>query len=253
MAMRLSELETIPGGNVGMTIGVVRSLITSAEVLRPYDHRSAQTALGRMRDRGETLRLRHASPAAKATPLARPADIAVDRAVGVVESRLSDFEILTGPDAVEAARVHALLFPEGLGFLRFKYKEEWTQVDALLTRIEKEELEPSLNTLVGAQFITHLRACQAAYGAALHVTTASTDAPSTLADPFAAVREALSTYVSVLVSAVKNEELPEADVIRALAPIAEAKQTLASAKKRAAAKGEDEEEDVDVGEELPKV
>ena len=236
-----------------MTIGVVRSLITAAEVLRPHDHRSAQTALGRMRDRGETLRLRHASPVAKATPLARPADIAVDRVVGVVESRLSDFEILTGPDSVEAARVHALLCPEGLGFLRFKYTEEWTQVDALLTRIEKEGLEPSLNTLVGAEFITHLRACQAAYGDALHVTKASTPAtPSTLADPFAAVREALVTYVGVLVSAVKNEELPEADVIRALAPIAEAKQTLASAKKRAA-KGEDEEEEEDVGQELPKV
>ena len=48
------------------------------------------------------------------------------------------------------------------------------------------------------------------------------------------------------------EELPEADVLRALEPLAEAKQTLADAKKRAA-KGEEEEEEEDLGEELPKV
>lgn len=252
--MRLSDLETVPVVNAGMLISLVRGLVTAAEAIRVHAHRSAKTALGRMRDRGETLRIgHHASPKPKSINLAKPADTAVDRAVGVVESRLSDFEILSGPNSVEAARVHALLFPEGLGFLRFKYKEEWTQVDALLKRIQDERLEASLSTLVGEEFITHLRACQEAYGEALHVTKVDeSTATPTLAEPFAATRDALLTYVQVLVAAVKNEELPEADVLRALAPMAKAKQTLASAKKRAA-KGEEEEEEEDVGEELPKV
>ena len=251
--MRLSDLETVPVVNAGMLISMVRGLVTAALALKPHNHKSAKTALGRLRDRGESLRVsHHASPSPKSTNLARPADLAVDRIVSVVESRLSDFSVLSGPNTDEAARIHALLFPEGLGFLRFKFKEEWTQVDALLTRIENEGLEASLNTLVGAEFITHLRACQATYGEALNLTKVSDYATSaTLAEPFFAAREALQTYVHVLVAAVKNEELPEADVLRALEPIAEAKVTLANAKKRAA-KGEAEEEEA-LGEALPTV
>ena len=252
MAMRLSDFDTLPAANAGMLVGMIRGVITAFSVIRPHENASARTALTRVRERGETLRLaHHASPVAKTASAAKPADTVVDRIVGIVESRLADYSVLTSANAVEAARIHGLLFPEGLGFLRWKFTEEWVQVDALLTRIAENHLEASLDALVGSEFMAHLRASQAAYGDALNLTRVSEPAatPAKLAEPFTAARDALTTYVTVLVGLVRNEELPEADVLRALAPIFDTKQTLADAKKRAV---KDAEED-DIDEELPNV
>jgi hypothetical protein len=256
MAMRLSDFDTLPTANAGMLIGMIRGVITASSVVLSHGHASTRTALTRVRTRGETLRLaHHATPVVKPLNMAKPTDLAVDRIVGIVESRLADYDVLSGPRAVEAARIHPLLFPEGLGFLRFKYKEEWVEVDALLTRIEENHLQASLDDLVGPEFIEHLRGCQAAYGDALHLTRASeaTSTPATLAEPFAAARDALATYVNLLVVLVRNEELPEADVRRALNTIAEVRDTLSDAKKRAAKEEEVAEDEEQLNEELPNV
>lgn len=133
----------------------------------------------------------------------------------------------------EAERVYALLFAKGFAFLTLRYPEQWAEGEAILGRVTSENLEPTLDRLVGAPFLRELRARQAAYGEALGITKSKAATPEAvnLVEPLRAARAALATYARVVVAAVENGDLDEAVAIPMLAPLASLRASLRGKRK----------------------
>lgn len=232
MAFDASLYETIPQTNVAATLALVRSVITANRV---NTLPAAKKALKRVRTTGENLReLHHAAPPAKSESMTRAADASMDRIWNAFEQRLAAFVEIGGDDGAEAERIHSLLFPNGMGFLKFKYAEQWAEGEAILGRITSERLDPALDKLVGVPFTKALRDRHAAYGQALGITKAKaveTQSVS-LVEPLREARAALGTYMRVLVAAVDNGEFDESDAMLALAPILALRNSVRATKKK---------------------
>jgi hypothetical protein len=234
MTFDTTPYETVPQTNVAGTVALIRATITASKAITLP---AGRKALKRLRTAGEALRtLHHATPPAKSESTTRAADASMDRIWNAVEQRLSANLELGGDDGAEAERVHAILFPKGMGFLAFKYAEEWAEGEAVLGRIAAQKLEASLDKLVGASFVKVLRERHAAYGEALGITKTKAAEPdaASLVEPLRAARGALSTYVRVLVAAAENGDIDEGEATTALAPIAALRQSLRSSKKKGA-------------------
>lgn len=233
----LADVETLPVLTAPLALALTRSLLTAAtSILGAEASRGLRTAVGRVRTEGEALRVGYlAATAARPESVVRVADTAEDRAVGAIHRRLEDFSIL--PEAhtlrVEAERIDGVLFPNGMGFLAGKYREEWAEVEAIQTRITEHGFAERLSALVGEPFVAHLATTHAAYGEALGITSAAADAPiPTVQEPYTRLRSALSIYLGVVVSGVRNEEIALAQALVALEPVARMK---AEAKARGSA------------------
>ena len=232
MAFDAALYDTVPQTNAGGTVALLRAVITaSKEVTLP----SGKKALRRVRAAGENLReLHQAAPPAKSESLTKAADMAMDRIWSAVGQRISAYSEVGGEDGAEAARVHALMFPNGMGFLNSKYAEQWAEGEAILGRIASEKLEGALDKFVGAPFLKVLRERHVAYGEALGITKPKAPGAdvASLVEPLRQARAALMTYARVLVAAVDNDELDEAVATRALAPIAALRTSLRSRRKK---------------------
>jgi hypothetical protein len=226
--------ETLPQTNVAGTLALIRSTITASKGV-PLP--AAKKALKRVRASGEELRTLHqATPPAKAENVTKAADASMDRIWSAVEQRLAAHLELGGDAGAEAERVHGILFPRGMGFLGFRYAEQWAEGEAIVGRIASEKLEPSLDSLVGHTFVKALRERHAAYGEALGITKQRPTEvdPANLLEPLRAARAALATYMRVVVAAVDNGDFDESEGTAVLSPIAALRQSLRSTKKKGA-------------------
>ncbi len=239
MAFDSSLYNTIPQARVSGTIALIRAVITASKGV--VGHAGAKKALRRARDAGEALSsLYYAAPKAKSASVTKELDNQVDRIWAVFESRLAAWLELGGADGEEAERIKGILFPDGMGFLKFRYNDQWTVGEAILARVTSEELEASLDKLVGAPFLEAVRARQKAYGDGIGITKEKAPVvdEAELNEPLRLARAALSTYARVVASAVDNEEITEKIALSALAPIDELRTSLRASKKKGASKEE---------------
>lgn len=142
----------------------------------------------------------------------RKADIVVDNAAGALDQFLEAWTRLpnTLPEAQQAAAARQALFPDGTGFLRLSFSEEWAQIDRRLALIKKDGIDKQIAGLGGAAFVRHLEEAHAAYGKALGLTSVPATPAETvvLRDPLLALIAALRLYV-IKVAAYRDEEKPE--------------------------------------------
>ena len=240
MSFDPSLYDTVPQTNVAGTLALVRSLVT-AGTSGPSTP-AAKKALKRVREAGESLRSAHqAAPPARLESQTRAADTAVDRIWNAVEQRLVAHLELGGKEAEEARRIHEILFPSGLGFLAFKYREQWAEGEAVLARIASEGLEPALDTLVGKPFLEAVRERQRRYGEVLGITQAKPleEGAPALVEPLREVRRAISTYVRVWAAAADNGDVDARDASAALAPL-DTLRTATQAQRKKGARAVDE-------------
>ena len=160
----------------------------------------------------------------------RQTDTRVDRAWGVIESRLASWQVLTNEVHREgrerAAELHAKFFGDGLGFLKFEYMSEHAESQKRLNWIV-DAVETDLVRLVGEPFVTNLREAHAAYGIALGITAPMTAAEAAkIAAPLRALQSAIANYSVQVVAWYSNLDEAAADydeqvraVRKALAPI----------------------------------
>ena len=235
----LADVETLPVLSAPLALALSRSLLTAAtSILGAEASRGLRTAVGRVRTEGEALRVGYlAATAARPESVVRVADTAEDRAVGTIRRRLEDFSILPpeNPLRAEAERLDSVLFPNGIGFLAGKFREEWAEVEAIQERVTEHSFADRLSALVGEAFTAHLATTHAAYGEALGITSAVEGGTPTLQEPYNRLRSALNIYVGVVVSGARNEEIDLALALAALEPIAKMK---SEAKARGAAEPE---------------
>lgn len=232
----LTGLDTAPQVSAAMSLALVQGLIAAGKPVTTF--KSAKLALARVRATGETLRTLHtATPPPKPESATKAADTTMDRAAKAVFDRLKSYTALdpVTEEAEDAARIQAILFPNGLELLNLKYREEWAEVDAIRERIRSQKLGPALATLIGSAFVDNLYRAHDAYGEALNLTKPKEEAAeiAKLAAPLKALRDALGTYAQVLVAAAKNEEIPVDAVVKALEPMTAVKNDVKlSAKNR---------------------
>ena len=168
---------------------------------------------------------------AGATPLsAKQTDVRLDRGWGAIESRLSNWSVLTDdahrPSCERAAELHQKFFGEGLLFLTFEYMSEHSESQKRINWIVGE-VETDLLRLVGEPFVTNLRQAHAAYGVALGITAPMTAAEAAkVAAPLRALQAAIANYSVQVIAWYSNldDTAPDyADQVRAvrkaLAPI----------------------------------
>ena len=233
MAFDSSAYDTVPQTRVSGTVALVRGLITASKGVHFYA--SAKKALKRVHSSGDDLRLAFQAPTkAKSESATKLADNLVDRIWSAYEQRLASCFELEGAKAVEARRVHDILFGNGMGFLKLKFRDQWAEGEAILARIKTESLEASLDSLVGAEFLKVLRDRQAAYGEALGITKKmelETD-ETTMAELLRVARAEIGKYARVVAAAVDNEEIEARVAAEALKPLDDLRLSLKSTKKK---------------------
>ncbi|MFO0613018.1 MAG: hypothetical protein U0414_10540, partial [Polyangiaceae bacterium] len=146
-----------------------------------------------------------------AKPLsARDADTLVDRAHKALGDRLAAYalvgELLDDTSAADAAAVRARLYPDGLGFLKLKFHEEWAESDKRVRRIEEEGLRPALDRLAGKMFVDALIEAHTRYGVALGITKADTSVTAVVIDAYKALVGAIEQYIRVVAGTVFDDE-----------------------------------------------
>lgn len=155
----------------------------------------------------------------------RQADLVVDNAVGALDQFLAAWERL--PDSLWesqlAASTRQALFPDGTGFLKLSFEQEWAQVERRIALGKSEGLDKNIDKLGGGAFWKHLMAAQTAYGKVLGLTAVPAPPAETvgLRDPLEALVAALRLYV-IKVTAHRDEAAPETLALsdRLLRPLA---------------------------------
>ena len=219
MSFDTSNYAKSPSVSAAETVALLASLIAAATVTKT--HAKVSIVLRGIRTLGETLRLALFAPIEKSASNTRDIDLAMDRIWRSIEARLSAAYELNATDADEARRVYGIIFPDGLSFTNLRYLLQWTEGEAIFSRIEAKSLTDSLNHLVGEEYITIAKTRHEAYGTAIGAT-AALDAPPVepgIAEPLRQVRAGIAAYGRIVAALVDMGDLSEADASAALAPI----------------------------------
>jgi hypothetical protein len=130
-------------------------------------------------------------------------DKRLDNCWSAVRARLTAYSCLPEdhPLRVQAERIDALLFSDGLSFLKSPYLVQHSESERRLALIASEGVEGDLRELVGPTFVDELRAAHGEYGRALGITAPSeAKAPARVGEPYRAMQAALRGYVLQLVA-----------------------------------------------------
>jgi hypothetical protein len=130
-------------------------------------------------------------------------DKRLDNCWSAVRGRLASYSCLPEghPQRAQAARLDALLFPEGLSFLKSPYPVQHTESDRRLALIASEGVEGELRELVGPVFVDELRVAHGEYGRVLGITVPTeAKTPARVAEPFRAMQVALRGYLLQMVA-----------------------------------------------------
>jgi hypothetical protein len=161
-----------------------------------------------------------------ADPRARAADRALDDAWGAFQTWLLGWTRL--PDSAhvkvrEARALYADLFPRGLQFLTYDFKDEWKESATRLDDIGKRRDDQLIDALGGAPFLATIARAHKTYGEALHILSS----PHDEADPDLVVQRALEAthmalreYVAQVAATVRRSDPGSVDVAEhLLAPL----------------------------------
>lgn len=214
--------QTLPKMNIASAYSLGCALIAASPKGLPALPRKALAKV-----RSSVLGLREAwierSMAAKAEDK-RPADLALDTAWSACQARAESYTWLPAdryPEAVVAAEVRDIAFPDGLGFLKLAYEQQWAESERRLAALESSGRMADFERIVGADLLAELRRTHAEYGRVLGITKAAE--PTTqvyLADRLVEVRVAMASYVLKVLATVDDDDPSSVESARrALRPI----------------------------------
>ena len=126
----------------------------------------------------------------------REVDILTDQGFGALRQNLESHAMLPSGRSKKADRAHRLLgqlFPDGLGFLNWKYAEQLAAMEVLLGRIDSDGLAGDIDAVCGPEFLANIRTNLLDYRSmVLHAEVASLDV--SLIESVRQVAEAVVDY-----------------------------------------------------------
>jgi hypothetical protein len=150
-------------------------------------------------------------------------DNACDNAWSCGHGRLSCYASLPvaiWPKAERAAALVALVFPEGLTFLRLPYAAQWAEQERRLAMIDAMELAPEIDELCGPEFLGEIRRTHTIYGEVLGITSPVDKAlAAKVGEPLRELQRVIGQYMRKLAVMAEDSEDSLALALRALAPI----------------------------------
>jgi hypothetical protein len=211
--------------------GPVRATSRSAPVLAarlengaPSDLSSSQReALTLVRVRADEVQAVQSERDRLAPAKTRAVREAVGGAWNAVHDGLHAASRLSGTERADTAlRVLDSLFPFGVGFVLADAEGCWAESERHLERVDTEGFAPTIDGLLGPEFLTGLRAKHADLGNAIGVGSAPRAIPSSTALNVALKRfgQAVGRYARLMMAAV-DEDNDEScrRFLRAVAPI----------------------------------
>jgi hypothetical protein len=240
MAFDPSSYTTMPQTGAPGTLAVVTAVISASKDVVEYV--SAKKALKRLRAAGERLRLGYKPPAGpKSESAKRAMDTKADRSWGSLEMRLAAACELEGEAGEAARRAREALFPNGLEFLKMKYREQWIVADAMLKQLVEEDREAAVSRIAGPEYLSLVRERHVAYGEVLGITKPLESAAEVakIAELLSDVRLELGKYARVIAAGVENSEIEEHVALAALKPVDDLRIALRNAKKKGEAEPEE--------------
>ena len=197
----------LPSGSTADLLALARALESACDGDAPDN---ARKAMKKVRATAAALAVEWDKKDAIKPMSARDADTLVDRAHKAIDDRLAAYalvsELLDDASGADAAAVRARLYPDGLGFLKLKFHEEWAESDKRVRRIEDEGLRPALERLAGKMFVDALSEAHARYGVALGITKADTSITAVVIDAYKALVGAIEQYIRVVAWTVFDDE-----------------------------------------------
>ncbi len=153
----------------------------------------------------------------------RHLDAALDGGwLGLREAIVARSRLPGHPLAERAAALAKTLFPDGLGFLRASYNEQWTLSQLHLERIAEEDLQPEIDAVGAGEFVPYIRNAQIAFGEALGVGESGipVDDTTALSRASANLGDAIADYGRILAGEVDRDDPASVARFRdAVAPI----------------------------------
>jgi hypothetical protein len=148
-----------------------------------------------------------------ADPRARAADRALDDAWGALQTWLLGWTRLPDgahPRVPMARGLYAELFPKGLQFLTYDFKDEWKESAKRLDAIAQKRQDDLVDALGGTAFLTTVTRAHKAYGEALHITSAGAgqgpDPDADVVKALDATHMALREYVAQVAATVRRDD-----------------------------------------------
>jgi hypothetical protein len=156
-------------------------------------------------------------------PVAKPFDVAMDRAWATIVRRIRDHAELPverHPEAITAAKVYAVV--HDLSILKLNYLAEFAQIGARLDSLKREGLLDAARTFAGEAFIDEVLHCHAKYGEALGLMDGSEEVKAPVERGVARLQliEAISEYTYQVLALARAGHQDSWRVVRdALDPI----------------------------------
>jgi hypothetical protein len=143
-------------------------------------------------------------------PRARAADRVLDDAWGAIQTWLLGWTRLperSHPRIHDARELYAALFPKGLQFLTYDFKDEWKESQARLDGIAERHEDTLVEALGGRAFLDNVTRAHLAYGEALHITGGQgPDPDDDVQTALDATHMALREYVAQVAATVRRTE-----------------------------------------------
>lgn len=234
-AIRLNEYATLPVFDVAHGVALGIALVNAVPKDAPLEVKQAVDGV-----RADTLGLQASWKASRDAPEpvdTRVVDTRVDNAWANLAQVLDSIRKLPGSNrSAIAGEVYDSLFSQGLTFLQLKYPAQWSECKLRLQRIDDQELEPKIQSLVGGrEYLAEIRAAQAEYGEVLGIDRPKRATVSiNLSESLGALRSAMETYVAQVVAWSRRSPEDAAKARAALEPIDNRREAAARAIKRSA-------------------
>lgn len=208
----LVDLPALDSRSAGVLVAQLASAAAEAGRAQPlpdYLARALERVQVAAHALAETQRDRLAAGGAEPETV-RSTDLEVDTGWACLNGFLSAFARLPDqlPQAQQARKLLAVLYPDGLRFTRLPAREEWAESDKRLTLMERDGLAPLIDALGGTPFLEHLRSAHSAYGVALGITAEKPVEPTAplLGDQRRDLLGALRSYVLQVVAYGDRDE-----------------------------------------------
>jgi hypothetical protein len=215
----LPRLDT--AGSIGLANGLGAAAPKKLSAGTKAVLKAVKTSQGAVQKAWNTNR----KPASGKAADPRAADHGVDLSWAGMNERLGAFRRLSPqryPRAGKASKLVEALFPNGMGFLRLPYPQEWAESERLLNLIDEDKLAPALNDLCGPEFLIEIRRSHLAYGEALGITSEKAADPELVKmnGPLLDLSEVMRRYLIKIIAELDTGKESDLAVLRrALKPI----------------------------------
>ena len=154
----------------------------------------------------------------------RALDNEADRAWGGLQRRFEGMSMLSAtryPKARRAGELLAMLFPQGMEFLKADYSSQSTKMASILQHIDEDGLASEINVIAGQEFLEAIRDVQPRYEAMVQERLRRDKATGqNLADTVRTIQGAIVNYAAKLIGTIEHDDPATMEAARvALVPI----------------------------------